>query len=193
MCMSWLKELKWNAVLISVLFLVLGVILIAWPGITAKMLCNTLAWILIVIGAVDVVTYFLRSMQKNIYRNDLVSGLLLILLGCFVLYKVELVISLVPFILGFFIVFSGIGKLQNAVDLKRMGYGNWWLVLLLAAISLAAGVVMIRNPFTTAELLFRLIGVSLAYSGVTDLFSTFYLEKKLKRFKKEMEKDIIDI
>ena len=101
------------------------------------------------------------------------------------LYKVNLLISLTPFILGFFITGSGINKLQHAIELKRIGYANWLLVLILAVISIAAGLLMIGNPFQTAELLFRLIGISLVYSGATDLYTILYLDKQVQNYRKK--------
>ena len=190
--MKLLKELKWNTITLAVFFLVLGFVLIWQPGMAAKTLCSTLAWILIIVGAVQVLMYILRE-QQGLYRGDLTNGLIMLLLGGFILYKVELVISLTPFILGFFITGSGISKLQNALELKRSGYQNWILVLILALISIIAGIVMIRNPFQTAELLFRLIGISLVYSGATDLYTTLYLSKKVRDYRKERDKNIIDM
>ncbi len=190
--MNFLKELKWNTITLAVLFLILGIVLIWQPGMAARTLCYMLAWILIAVGAVQTLGYFLRGGQAG-YRGDLTGGLLLLLFGGFILYKANLVISLTPFLLGFFITGSGISKLQNALELKRMGYSNWLVVLILAVISILAGLVMIRNPFQTAEVLFRLIGISLVYSGATDLYTVLYLGKKLQSYRKEREKDIIDM
>ncbi len=182
--MNFFKELKWNTITLAVFFFILGIILIWQPGMAARSLCYMLAWILIAVGAVQTLTYFLRG-QQGTYRGDLTSGLILLLFGGFILYKVHLVISLTPFILGFFITGSGINKLQHAIELKRIGYANWLLVLILAVISIAAGMLMIGNPFQTAELLFRLIGISLVYSGATDLYTILYLDKQVQNYRKK--------
>ena len=44
---------------------------------------------------------------------------------------------------------------------------------------------MIGNPFQTAELLFRLIGISLVYSGATDLYTILYLDKQVQNYRKK--------
>ena len=65
------------------------------------------------------------------------------MLGAVVLYKVEIVISLIPFILGVLVLCSGCSKLQDAIDLKRLDYGSWLGLLIVAAINIILGVVLI--------------------------------------------------
>ena len=99
----------------------------------------------------------------------------------------EIVISLIPFILGVLVLCSGCSKLQDAIDLKRLGYGSWLGLLIVAAINIILGVVLIYNPFKAAILLFRVLGVVLILSGAGDCFSTIYFARKLRRFKQEQD------
>ena len=121
------------------------------------------------------------------YHNEFVFGILGIVLGAVVLYKVEIVISLIPFILGVLVLCSGCSKLQDAIDLKRLDYGSWLGLLIVAAINIILGVVLIYNPFKAAILLFRVLGVVLILSGAGDCFSTIYFARKLRRFKQEQD------
>ena len=41
--MSLLKQLKWNLILLAVIFIALGIVLILWPGATMKTICYLLA------------------------------------------------------------------------------------------------------------------------------------------------------
>ena len=49
------------------------------------------------------------------------------------------------------------------------------------------GVVLVLNPFDTAIVLFRIIGVGLIFSGVSDLVTSLYMAKKVKNYVKDME------
>ena len=77
--------------------------------------------------------------------------------------------------------------LQDAIDLKRLDYGSWLGLLIVAAINIILGVVLIYNPFKAAILLFRVLGVVLILSGAGDCFSTIYFARKLRRFKQEQD------
>ena len=166
--MKMLKELKWEAILTGVLYILLGIVALVIPETMQKTLGYLIGIVLIVAGLVSMVCYLLRDARENYYHNEFVFGLLGIVLGAVVLYKVEIVISLIPFILGVLVMCSGCSKLQDAIDLKRLGYGSWLGLLVVAAINIILGVVLIL-------------------SGAGDCFSTIYFAQKFRRFKQEQD------
>lgn len=181
-----LKEMKWNMLLSAALYMILGLILLIFPATTARTICYLIAGIAIVIGLVNLVVYFTRSVTRNYYRNDFVTGLMLMILGFFVIYQVDLVISLVPFIIGLCIIISGLFKLQGALDVQRMG-GNAVVILGVAVVNMVLGILMVINPFGSALLLYRLLGAGLLFSGLTDLASILYLSGKMHSYIRKME------
>ena len=166
--MKMLKELKWEAILTGVLYILLGIVALVIPETMQKTLGYLIGIVLIVAGLVSIICYLLRDARENYYHNEFVFGILGIVLGAVVLYKVEIVISLIPFILGVLVLCSGCSKLQDAIDLKRLGYGSWLGLLIVAAINIILGVVLIL-------------------SGAGDCFSTIYFSQKLRRFKQEQD------
>ena len=166
--MKMLKELKWEAILTGVLYILLGIVALVIPETMQKTLGYLIGIVLIVAGLVSIICYLLRDARENYYHNEFVFGILGIVLGAVVLYKVEIVISLIPFILGVLVLCSGCSKLQDAIDLKRLGYGSWLGLLIVAAINIILGVVLIL-------------------SGAGDCFSTIYFARKLRRFKQEQD------
>ena len=134
--MKMLKELKWEAILTGVLYILLGIVALVIPETMQKTLGYLIGIVLIVAGLVSIICYLLRDARENYYHNEFVFGILGIVLGAVVLYKVEIVISLIPFILGVLVLCSGCSKLQDAIDLKRLGYGSWLGLLIVAAINI---------------------------------------------------------
>lgn len=185
--MKMLKELKWEAILTGVLYILLGIVALVIPETMQKTLGYLIGIVLIVAGAVSMVCYLLRDARENYYHNEFVFGLVGIVVGAAVLYKVEVIISLIPFILGILVLFSGCSKLQDAIDLKRLSYGSWVGMLIVAAVNIILGIVLICNPFKAAVLLFRVLGVGLILSGASDCFSTIYFARKFRRFKQEQD------
>lgn len=185
--MKILKEMKWEALLTGVMYIMLGIVALVIPETMVKTLGYLIGIVLILAGAVSMICYLLRDAHQNYYHNDFVSGLMGIVLGCAVLYKVEFIISLVPFLLGVLVLISGCAKLQDVIDMKRMNYGNWIVMLVLAGINVALGILLICNPFKAATLLFRLIGAGLIFSGITDCITTVYFANKIKNYLKESQ------
>ena len=185
--MKMLKELKWEAILTGVLYILLGIVALVIPETMQKTLGYLIGIVLIIAGLISMVCYLLRDARENYYHNEFVFGLVGIVVGAAVLYKVEVIISLIPFILGILVLFSGCSKLQDAIDLKRLSYGSWVGMLVVAAINIILGIVLICNPFKAAVLLFRVLGVGLILSGASDCFSTIYFARKFRRFKQEQD------
>ncbi|MFR0848452.1 MAG: hypothetical protein ACLSG9_11210 [Eubacterium sp.] len=93
--------------------------------------------------------------------------------------------DLVPVVLGFLITISGILKLQNSVDLLRLGHGTWHVAFALAIINIVFGVVLLINPFAK-EILITLVGIGFVYSGATDLYVTISISRKLAHVEEEL-------
>ena len=182
-----LGKFKWKILLSAVLLILIGIVLLLFPETTAKTICYLVAAIAIIMGIVTMITYFFREVPINYYRNDFVIGLAGIILGFFIIYKVELIISLVPFILGLVVTISGFSKIQDAIDMNRMGYRNWIGILVVAIVNVVLGIVLLLNPFEVATLMFRVMGIALIFSGITDIVSTMYLKKRVKNYTDDMK------
>ena len=185
--MRFIKELKWQSSLYHILYILMGAVLLIFPETTARTICYATGGAAVVAGMTAVCIYLFRDVSKNTYRNDFVSGLVSVLLGVFLFYKADLVISLIPFLLGIAVIISGFIKLQNCIDVRHMGYGNGIVLFLLSLVNIVLGIILLVNPFGTAILLFRLIGVGLIFSGATDLAAVLYMSKKIDNYIEDMQ------
>lgn len=184
--MSLLKQLKWNLILLAVIFIALGIVLILWPGATMKTICYLLAAMLLAIGVVSLINYLRKDISGIIYRYDLVVGLCAILGGILVIVKVDKLTDLIPAVLGFLVTMSGIMKMQNSVDMLRLGHGTWHVAFAMAIVNIVAGIVLLMNPFEAAQILIMCLGIVLVYSGITDLYVTISISRRLSRLKTEI-------
>ena len=184
--MSLLKQLKWNLILLAVIFIALGIVLILWPGATMKTICYLLAAMLLAIGVVSLINYLRKDISGIIYRYDLVVGLCAILGGILVIVKVDKLTDLIPAVLGFLVTMSGIMKMQNSVDMLRLGHGTWHVAFAMAIVNIVAGIVLLMNPFEAAQILIMCLGITLVYSGITDLYVTISISRRLSRLKTEI-------
>lgn len=187
MLMKFFKELKWDALLTGILYILLGIVALVIPETMEKTLGYLLAVVLILAGAVSMISYLLRDAHQNYYHNDFLHGLISIGAGIFVLFKVEFIIAMIPFLLGVLVLISGCSKLQDVIDMRRMEYGNWIAMLVFAVVNVLLGILLMCNPFQSANLLFRLLGIGLIFSGVTDCFTTCYFAQKIRRYLADLQ------
>ena len=184
--MKTLKELKWNLIALSLAFVAIGVIFLIYPAEVQTTACYMIAALLIIVGVISLINYLRKDITGMLYRYDLVVGLSAILGGILVILKIDqLVVVLIPVVLGFLVTISGILKMQNSVDMLRLGHGTWHVAFALAIINIIFGIVLLINPFS-ADIQKILLGIALIYSGVTDLFVTIAISKKLAEIKTEL-------
>lgn len=179
------KEIKFNNMLMSIVYIALGLIIILFPGTTARTICYVAGGAVIALGAVTMLTYMAREIHIRYYQNDFALGLLEILSGIFIIWKSDLIISLIPFLFGFFVMISGFIKLQQALDIKKMGISTWASVLFVAVINIIFGLILLINPFKAATVLFMLIGAGLLFSGISDLIINVVISKKVKNYMRD--------
>lgn len=193
-----LKQLKWNSVLISLGYIITGILLIVFPDVSADVISWIIGIAAIAIGVVEMITYFLLDVSDAFYHNEFVIGVLFIIFGLIVLMKRELIMNLIPIILGLIIIGSGILKVQDAVVAKRIHYDRSSLYLILGIIGIVFGIVIMffMSGKTAQDILFITIGVALIYDGGSDLFTTLFLANKFSKLKKayvaEKNGDVID-
>ena len=77
--------------------------------------------------------------------------------------------------------------MQMAADLKRIGDRFWWYALIAALLSFVLGALAITRPVFIAAVLTQFVGASLLVEGVLDLVSFLTLNKRIKKFRREME------
>ena len=183
--MEPLKKVSWESILTSAVWVVLGGVLIFFPKAVNEMIAYVLAAAMFIVAVIEFYNYFKKDLALHFYRNDLVFGVVALVVGIILLAKKDVVISLVPVALGAMITISGVKKLQNGLDILRLKMDGWKPLLILAAINIIFGVIMIICALQAATVITILIGVGLVYSGGTDLFSSIWVSKKAKKASKD--------
>lgn len=182
---EWLKSVKWNLILAALAYVVLGVVLLAWPDTTGNVLCTLLGILLMGYGIFQIIGFFTRGDEGwgsgAVY---LLAGLCAVALGVFALSSPEKVLAILPVALGAVVVVDSCISLKRAFQLKELGMERWWIAALLAVVTLLFGLVVMFNPFQSALLVIRIVGGVLIYQGISDLVTitrvTYYGKRVLE-------------
>ena len=164
-----MKTAKIGYIVMSVLFCVLGVVLLFTPGVSALWIGRLLGIGLILFGAIKLVGYFSRDLFRLAFQYDLAFGLLLMVLGIVTLSHPGDALSFLCVMFGIPVLADGLFKIQIAMDSRQFGIRNWWLVLVLAALTCVGGGVLVFLPMTVVRALTALMGLSLLCDGVLNL------------------------
>lgn len=196
---EFFKRVKASMILSALMCLALGVVLLVWPKETIDIFCKVLAAGLIIMGIVDLMSYF---MNRAVQAFSGILGLIVMLVGFWVFIKPERVEGIIPIVIGAILTIHAIQDIKLAIETKRNGYEKWWSMLIIASISLIFGVVCIINAIGVVKLAIQVVGVALIYDGVTDLWvvmKALKMEKVARQEAqaldveyKEVDEDIVD-
>ncbi len=162
-----LKRIKADLILSAVLCVVMGVVILFWPQKTIDLFCRVLASGLIIMGAVNLISYFTNRMAHPFSG---ILGLVVLLVGVWIFMKPESIVSLIPIVIGVILVIHSLQDLKLALEIRGNHYEKWWGMLIAAAIGLIFGVLCIVKAFGIVTFAVRLIGVALLYDGISDLW-----------------------
>ena len=123
-----LRAAKIGYIVMSVLFCLLGLVLLVWPNLSISLIGIAAGIMLIVFGLVKLGGYFTRDLYELAFQLDLAVGVML-------LAQPSRAMSFLCLILGISIMADGLFKVQTAFDARRFGLRNWWLILALGIIA----------------------------------------------------------
>lgn len=179
--MNLIKKAKHAYITISVIMLVLGLVLLIWPEMSLSILCYLIGAMLIIGGVVKLVGYFSKDLYRLAFQFDLAFGILSILLGIVFIAHPEHIISILPIVMGIFVLVEGVLRIQTAMDAKTFGLSTWWMMIILAIATSGCGLLLIFKPFESAVAMMMLLGVTLLIDGVQNLWVAIYTVKVSER------------
>ena len=157
-----------NNTLLSILMLVLGVALFIWPGKSLEVVAKLLGVALLLGAAVSAFSWFRDRHLPNAGYTTLAVGIVLLIAGLVVLIAPRGFVSLLPKLLGAAIVLNGILNLAQSMEMRRMG-GSWVGPVIMAALTIVAGLFLIFFAFSAMKAAVMVIGGILIYNGVSNL------------------------
>ena len=158
-----------------------------YPSKIMTVLCIVLASILFIMGIRCLIEYRRKNAIKDFYKYELVAGVALIAGGIVVLSCMNLILSIITYVIAIIIIISGLMKIENAIDLKRMGC-HWTPLLVFAIICILLGISVLMMPMnendngskTAGDFFIHCAGIIYAVTGVIDLITTLAVSGKIK-------------
>lgn len=174
------KRFRIGAIIISCCILVLGVLMILWPDISAVIVCGLLGALCIVAGIYELVRYFKLGFLGVFFWFDLTLGLCNILLGILLLIHPQGAVVFLPVAVGIYIILSSIFAIQFSVEIHRHEIRNWWVALLLGIIGIGFALFLFFDPFDGTVALMIFLGAMLIISSIQNLYLISCISKIIK-------------
>ena len=176
-----LRAAKYGYIILSVLICILGVVLIAVPNFSLKLLCWIGGTLLILFGCVKIRGYLSKDLYRLAFQFDLAFGILLIALGLILMLRTEAMIHVICVLLGLFILADSLLKIQTAIDAKAFGIRQWWLILAVAIFTAVFGLLLLFRPYETQKAFMILLGIAFLGEGILNLTTVLTAVKILQK------------
>lgn len=186
-----MKTAKTGYIVMSVLFCLLGIMLIAIPEFSVSVLAAVFGIMLILFGIFKIIGYFSRDLFRLAFQYDLALGLLLIVLGIITILKTDNVMAFISIVLGIYVLADSLLKIQIALDAKVFGIRKWWAILVSAIAAGIIGCLLIIRPYEGADILVILSGFSLLLEGILNLVTVLTAVKIIRKKAPERADEVI--
>ena len=170
----------------SVFYILLGLCLILIPTQTVDVICKVVfGLILIGVGIYHIYIYIRGKAKATIM--DLLSGVVVFVLGVFLFMTPSIVIKLLPWMLSAFVLVDSLWKFKGAFLLKKGGNGAWSVLLIGSLVFIVLGIVMLFGRFPKIMTLLIFSGWVLVCDGAADIVFYIIMKLALRKIAKKAE------
>ncbi|MBO7426059.1 MAG: DUF308 domain-containing protein [Clostridiales bacterium] len=177
---------KMSNILISVMFLLLGIVLLIYRAGLESRIKLIVGIAIIVLGVFRIITALIKNKDedaKSTTIGDFIVGLILIAFGIIILV-LDMAFAIV---IGAFFIFAGIRRLLYSIKTFDKNPG-WVIAFIIAILITGMGVFfIIKNDFAIKTVII-LVGITLIVLGIQGIIAVLFRKKKNKKVAEKTEK-----
>lgn len=184
------KKMSITSIIFSLIFIFTGIFLLLKPETAINIVCYVLGVILVLWGVVSIIQFFSDKNSTNYLSISFIFGAFVFIFGIIILIKPSIIASIVPLLLGVWMVINGVTKLSYSLSLYKTNKNI--LSVIGSILIIVFGVTLIFNPFEGAKGLTQIIGIALIVYSVLDLAESISIAFSLKSKEDPSEGKIIE-
>ena len=190
---SFTKTVKhwYFQLILGVLFIICGLYVFVSPAETYLTLALLFALSFLVWGLSDV--FFSIDNRKSLrsWGWYFVGGLVSLLMGFYLLIHPVVSMEVLPFVVGFMLLFRSFELLGFAFEVKEAGVLNWGNLAIASVLGIIVSFVLLAWPVFTGVWLVVLTGLAFIFTGIASIILSLNL-KRLKAWGDKLSGDLKD-
>ncbi len=170
----------WKSTLVSgILAVILGILVLVWPGITILVAAIFLGIYLLITGISQLVLAF--SLRASVGGRVLlfIGGAAALVLAVLCFISLDNSVSLLAIWIGVGFIFRGVATAMSAVGDPSLPGRIWEIVI--GVVSVIAGIIMFVAPLEGLVALAQVTGIILIVVGVFEVISAFGIRSDAKK------------
>jgi uncharacterized membrane protein HdeD (DUF308 family) len=152
----------------------MGIYIYANPEMANSTLSFIVGFLFILFGLSSLFSFIKRG-NIILFNNNLVYGVLLMLVGLFAMFMG----NVLNVLLGIYVGLLGIQRINYAIFLKKFNESSWLLTLVIGVLYIAVGVITV---FTDSDALIKVSAICLISLGLLNFLHVSLLRKRSRYF-----------
>ena len=173
-----------SGIILTIVFLLVGGILIVKPDISFNIISYLVGASLIVSG---IYLFIIDSKTKNIFINVFLYAILLTLIGILIILNPITLKVILPIFLGLWFLISGIFKIRLDIYMKDEPY--FILSLITNIITVICGVILLINPVESVSAITISLGIIIVVSSISSLIDIIIFKKNINSVVKYLKEE----
>ncbi len=171
-----LTKLKRTTVMISIVWIAIGILMLICPEKYMTIMIGTLGAVMLIAAVLGILEFV--SSNKSMIRFVYLTGWMIVGIAgtAVLLFEIDTLYT-VGWLFGAILILDGLSSIAVAfIYAKRSGRKGWWILVLLALLDIACGVIIFINPWwNSAVLLFKVVGGMMLFSSFVIILRMIWL------------------
>ncbi len=172
---KFLKKSSWTDMIVSMLFVLFGIMLIARPESIMSIISILLGAICVAMGVLKGIDYFASGKNDNYL---LAIAIVAIITGIIIMFCANIILSVFRILIAIWIIYSGIMNLQTTLVWKDYESRLWLLTLLFAIAMIIAGIYILINNGA----MLQIVGGIIVTYGILDILESAIFIKNIDNY-----------
>lgn len=168
------KELN-ISIITSIVYIILGIVIISNPELTISIVGKTIAILSILCGIILTIINLTNIHEES----SLIFGIFTLVMGIALLIYPNSLSILISLGLGIWFISSSVTRLKLAIVIKNAPEINWSIILMSSIITLMIGISFIFAPLASAVALTTVSGIMMVIYSIIDLFEIFFIKQHI--------------
>lgn len=177
---SWINEVKKNKIIAGILLLIQGILWLIRPQDTIDGLARQMAIFALIGCAAYIIEFFASKERTTKSTAKMVIGIVLAVCAVVIIARPHLISNILIYAVAVLAIGNGavntwqLFQLGGKVDAKKIAG------ILVNILSIGLGISLLFTGNAAAEVMIRFVGIILIVNALTDLWTFFLMQKKLK-------------
>ncbi len=178
---SFIEEIKssvknwWLSLILGILFIVVSLWLMFSPVVGYEALVIVFSFCMFATGILEIIFSVGNRKTLSGWGWYLACGIIDLILGAFLILFPSMTAIILPFLLAFWIMFSGFTAIGYSIDLSRMGVHGWGWYLAFGILSVICSFAIIWYPLAGALASVYIVAFAFLFLGIFRIMLAFDL------------------